>query len=134
MNERAKQLASRILSQVADEPFEDVMGVLAHIHVFLILDQAADPILTVDGRPTGEARARYYWLLLAEWASDPAAVRRHAAEDLGATGARRIAGNCRPRTSRKETEQRKKRSKGGEVSAKYLRNQGLQSVPCRRLS
>ena len=49
MNERAQQLASRILSQVADEPFEDVMGVLAHIHVFLILDQAADPILTVDG-------------------------------------------------------------------------------------
>ena len=38
--------------------------------------------------------------------SPPAAVRRHAAEDLGATGARRIAGNCRPRTfSCKGTEQ-----------------------------
>ena len=30
--------------------------------------------------------------------SDPTAVRRHAAADLGAAGARRIAGNCRPRT------------------------------------
>ena len=40
--------------------------------------------------------ARYYWLLLAPAggrASDPAAVRRHAAEDLGAAGAGRIAGD-----------------------------------------
>ena len=37
--------------------------------------------------------ARYYWLLLAPAgtrASDPAAVRRHAAEDLGAAGAGRL--------------------------------------------
>ena len=46
MNERAKQLVSRILSQVEDEPFEDVMSVF--IHIFLIVDQAGDPILTVD--------------------------------------------------------------------------------------
>ena len=40
--------------------------------------------------------ARYYWLLLAPAggrASDPAAVRRHAPEDLGTAGARRIAGD-----------------------------------------
>ena len=48
MNERAKQLASRILSQVADEPFDDVMSVFIHIHIFLIVDQADNPILTVD--------------------------------------------------------------------------------------
>ena len=46
MNERAKQLVSRILSQAKDEPFEDVMSVF--IHIFLIVDQAGDPILTVD--------------------------------------------------------------------------------------
>ena len=48
MNERAKHLASRILSRVEGEPFEDVMSVFTHIHIFLIVDQANDPILTVD--------------------------------------------------------------------------------------
>lgn len=48
MNERAKHLVSRILSQVEDEPFEDVMSVFIHIHIFLIVDQADNPILTVD--------------------------------------------------------------------------------------
>ena len=37
--------------------------------------------------------ARYYWLLLAEGHSDLSAVRRHAAEDLGAASAGRIAGD-----------------------------------------
>jgi len=34
---------------------------------------------------------------------DPTAVRRHALEGLGTPGTRRIAGNCRPRTSRQAT-------------------------------
>ena len=39
--------------------------------------------------------ARYYWLLLAEGHLDPAAVRRHVAEDLGAAGAGRLTrGTC----------------------------------------
>ena len=50
--------------------------------------------------------ARYYWLLLApagRRASDPSAVRRHAAEDLGAASAGRIAGDRLPRNSGEET-------------------------------
>ena len=47
--------------------------------------------------------ARDYWLLLAEGASDPSAVRRHAAEDLGAARAGRIAGDRFPRNSGEET-------------------------------
>ncbi len=35
--------------------------------------------------------ARYYWLLFAEGTSEPAAVWRHAAEDLGAACAGRVA-------------------------------------------
>ena len=35
--------------------------------------------------------ARYYWLLLAEGHFEPQAVRRHAAQDLGAAAAKRVA-------------------------------------------
>ena len=48
MNDRAAQLSSRILKVIKDEPFEDVMGTLGTIQVFLLMDQADEPVLAVD--------------------------------------------------------------------------------------
>ncbi len=51
--------------------------------------------------------ARYYWLLLAE-GHLTAALRRHAAEDLGAASAGRIAGDRLPRNSGEEMAQERR--------------------------
>ncbi len=48
VNDRAAQLSSRILKVIKDEPFEDVMPMLGTIQVFLLMDQADDPVLAVD--------------------------------------------------------------------------------------
>ena len=48
MNDRAMQLSLRILKVIEDEPFEDVMPVLGHLLVFLVTDQADEPVQTVD--------------------------------------------------------------------------------------
>ena len=53
-----------------------------------------DQTMVNDFRPFGAEHARYYWLLLAaagRRAFEPQAVRRHAAQDLGAAAAKRVA-------------------------------------------
>ena len=77
------------------------------------------PAATGENRgPAGEACA----VLLAPTgrrASDPGAVRRHAAEDLGATGARRLTrGECN------EVRLATKEHKRGAVSEKYPESRG----------
>ncbi len=39
-----KDVVGRILDALQDQPFEDAMAVLADLQVFLMVDQAADPI------------------------------------------------------------------------------------------
>ena len=48
MNDRAAQLSSRILKVIEDENFEDVMPMLGTIQVFLLMNQADEPVLAVD--------------------------------------------------------------------------------------
>ncbi len=48
MNDRAAHLSSRILKVIEDENFEDVMPMLGTIQIFLLMDQADDPVLAVD--------------------------------------------------------------------------------------
>ncbi len=43
-----KEVVGRILDALQDQPFEDAMAVLADLQVFLMVDQAADPIEAVD--------------------------------------------------------------------------------------
>ena len=48
MNDRAKRLSSDILKVIEKENFEDVMPVLGPLQVFLLMDQADEPVLAVD--------------------------------------------------------------------------------------
>ena len=48
MNDRARQLSSDILKLIEEEDFEDVMPVLGTLQVFLLMDQADEPVLAVD--------------------------------------------------------------------------------------
>ncbi len=48
MDTRTENLVKRILQVVEDEPFEVVIGVLGELQVFLMTQQAEDPIRAVD--------------------------------------------------------------------------------------
>ena len=71
---------------------------------------------------------RYYWLLAGRRASDPAAVRRHAAEDLGAASAGRLTRGLKCNEARMA----KKGHKCGAVSEKRPESCVLRSVPRQR--
>ena len=70
MNDRAAHLSSRILKVIEDENFEDVMPMLGTIQVFLLVDQADEPVLAVD-RLSQFMRTQVRELVNREAESDP---------------------------------------------------------------